>query len=258
MAAPSIFGDQAAALAALRRDRLLTVAQTWFPDAELTDEYLWSKLRAAEADAQRRLRTWFSPRLIVTHDTTDADRAKFRQGEEPVAEEPGYDFDPSLFAAGAWGMMRLRQRPIVKVLRMRFIYPGTQESLFDVPIHWLRIDKKYATVQLVPVGSYVQGQLGGFVISSVGFAGSMPLAVQVVYRAGLENAAEDYPDLLDLLKKMAVLSILDDQYLPSSGSISADGLSQSLSFDASKYHDQIEQKVERLRQSIGGVTMGIL
>ena len=49
-----------------------------------------------------------------------------------------------------------------------------------------------------------------------------------------------YPELLDCIKKKAVLKILGDAFLPQSGSISADGLSESLSVDMDKYHDVVD------------------
>jgi hypothetical protein len=54
---------------------------------------------------------------------------------------------------------------------------------------------------------------------------------------------------------MASLSILEEQYIPQSGSVSADGLSQSVSLDMDKYSEMIETRIERLRQSINGVRM---
>lgn len=258
MAAASLFADKAAILAEMRRDRLLSVAQNWLPDVELDDGYLFGKLRAAEAEASRVLRCFLTPREIVPADLPEAEKQALRDAGETLVEEPGYDYEQGMFQGGAWGIMRLRNRPIIRISRLHFVYPGANSTLFDVPIPWLRVDRKYGTVQLVPLGAYVQGQLGGFVLSSVGFGTSMPFSIQVRYRAGLENAAEDYPDLLDVLKKMAVLGVIEDQFLPSSGSTSADGLSQSLSFDADKAKDTIAKRLEKLRQSIGGITMGIL
>jgi hypothetical protein len=41
--------------------------------------------------------------------------------------------------------------------------------------------------------------------------------------------------------KQAVIGIIEDSYLPQSGSISADGLSQSMSMDVAKYHDTVDR-----------------
>ncbi|KAA5611586.1 hypothetical protein [Rhodovastum atsumiense] len=245
-------------LAEMRRDRLLAVSQNLFPDVETSDDYLWGKLLSAEAQASKALRTFLTPREVVPQDTPEAEIQALRDAGEAVVPEPGYDFDPALFSAGTWGALRLRHRPVIKVHGLKFVYPGTENPIFDVPVQWLRLDRKYGVAQFVPVGTYMQGQLGGFVLSAIGFASAMPLSIQVRYRAGLKNAAEEHPDLLDVVKKMAVLGVVEDQFFPASGSVSADGLSQSLSMDTSKYEDIIEKKLARLRQLIGGVVMGRL
>lgn len=258
MPAPTLFADRAATLTEMRRDRLLSVAQNYMPDVEVSDDYLWGKLRSAEGQASKALRCFLTPREVVPQDMPEEKKQALRDAGETVVEEPGYDFDPGLFSAGAFGALRLRHRPVLKIKGLQFVYPGTSNPLFDVPVEWLRVDRKYGHVQFVPVGTYMQGQIGGFVLSSVGFASAMPLAIQIHYRAGLEDAAEEHPDLPDLLKKMAVLAVVEDQFLPASGSTSADGLSQSISWDAEKYQGSIDKRLERLRQSIGGITMGIL
>lgn len=255
---PSVFGDAAGAVAELRRDRLLSVAQNWLPDVELSDGYLAGKLLAAEMQAQRALRAFLTPREVYATGTKESDIAALRAAGHAVVEEPGYDYDPRLFARGTWGALALRHRPVIKVHGLTFVYGPGDASLYGVPPDWLRVDKRYGRVQFVPTGTYMAGQLGGFVLSAAGFARAMPLAMRVRYRAGLEDAAGQYPDLLDTIKKMAVLEVINDQFLPASGSTSADGLSESLSWDAGKYQDAIDHKLERLRQSIGGITMGCL
>lgn len=254
MSAPTtVFADQAGVLAELRRDRLISVASNYFPNVTLSDDYLWSKLMSAEAQASRALRTFFTPREVYA---TGADPAMVAALQGPTYEEPGYDFDPSMFTGGSWGAIDTRWRPIIAVRSIIFTYPAAASLLFSVPVEWLRIDKKYGRIQFVPMGTFMSGQLGGFVVSTLG-SFQMPLMVQVQYLSGLQNAAEDYPDLLDVIKKMAVLSIIDDQFLPASASTSVDGLSQSLSLDASKYQDGIDKKLERLKQSIHGIMLGI-
>ena len=57
--------------------------------------------------------------------------------------------------------------------------------------------------------------------------------------------------------KKAVLKILEDSFLPQSGSISADGLSQSLSVDMEKYHDMIDRTLNGGKGSNGGLMTAI-
>ena len=92
----------------------------------------------------------------------------------------------------------------------------------------------------------------------MGGGGTVPHMIQVRYRAGLENAARDYPDLVDLVQKAAVLRMIEDAFLPQSGSISADGLSRSTSIDAAKYHEQVDARLDRLRDALSGVRCLVL
>ena len=82
---------------------------------------------------------------------------------------------------------------------------------------------------------------------------SKPDMVQLSYTAGLANAAQDYPELIDVVKKKAVLSVLADSFVPQSGSISADGLSQSMSMDLGKYSEAIDEIIHGPKGSNGGL-----
>lgn len=241
------------AIARLRQDRLLQVVETYAPGATFSDDYLWDKLRAAEADAERRLRVFFSPVEIIPQgsdeDTDALDAANVRW-----IEEPGYDFDPDLFKGETWGLIETRQHPIIRIDAIQFAWPAPgMGSAFTVPQSWIRIDKKYGRINLVPTQNLLTLPLNTFILSALSGGRSVPLMMQIRYAAGLTNAARDYPDLTDLVQKMAVLNLLADLFLPQSGSISADGLSQSLSLDLDKYRQGIEDRLETLRQAIHGV-----
>lgn len=241
------------AIARLRQDRLLQVVETYAPGATFSDDYLWDKLRATEAEAERRLRVFFSPVEIIpqgSNEDTDAlDAANVRW-----IEEPGYDFDPDLFKGETWGLIETRQRPIIRIDAIQFAWPAPgMGSAFTVPQSWLRIDKKYGRLNLVPTQNLLMLPLNTFILSALSGGRNVPLMLQIRYAAGLKNAAQDYPDLVDLVSRMAVLSLLADLFLPQSGSISADGLSQSISFDLDKYRQGIEDRLETLRQALHGV-----
>ena len=256
MAYPTLFADKDQAVKELRRDRLVSAAANLFPGVPLDDDYLWRKLMAAEAQASRALRTFFTPRQVYSTYSDTGTMAMVNASPLPLYEEPGYDFDPSMFMGGAWGAIELRNRPAIAVQSIAFNYPQQVDTIFQVPLEWLRMDKKYGRIQFVPLGTFLTGQLGTYILSAIG-SYQMPLMVQVAYTAGLTNAVEQYPDLTDTIKKMAVLSIIEDQYLPASASTSIDGGSQSLSFDADKYQDGIDKRLTRLRQSIQGIMLGV-
>lgn len=58
---------------------------------------------------------------------------------------------------------------------------------------------------------------------------------------------------MDLIQKMAVLRIIEDAFVPQSGSISADGLSRSFSADAAKFAARVDDQLDALRQSLHGI-----
>jgi hypothetical protein len=87
---------------------------------------------------------------------------------------------------------------------------------------------------------------------------NIPQMMHIRYTAGLKDVFTDYPDLVDLIYKMAALRMVEDAFLPQSGSISADGLSQTLSIDVDKYEATIEGKLDTLLQSLHGARMMIM
>jgi hypothetical protein len=87
----------------------------------------------------------------------------------------------------------------------------------------------------------------------MGAGRTVPQMIQLRYTAGLRNAAQQYPELVDLVQRMATLRILQSQFVGASSSISADGLSESRSLDLDKFQGDIDQHLERLRQVIHGV-----
>ena len=233
------------ALPRIRADRLVGVAATYFPGQELSDDYLWEKLCAAEAAAERALRVFFCPTEIVPQGSDEVPTTRW-------IEEPGYDYTPDMFSGDRWGLIETRQRPIISVTSMVFAYPGLTGNNFTVPPDWFRVDKKFGRINLVATTSVMTMPLNSFILSVLGGGRMVPLMLQIRYRAGLTDAATRFPDLLDLIKKMAVLSLLEDQFIPGSGSISADGLSQSISFEAAKYQEAIDHKLSTLRDAIHG------
>lgn len=249
----ALFPDLPAAVLTLRQDRLMQVLETWLPGVVFSDDYLADKLRAAEADAERQLRVFFGPVEILPHgwpeDTAALDTAGVRW-----IEEPGYDFEPDLFAGERWGLLETRQRPILHVEAIQFAWPAPgQGVLYRIPESWQRIDKKYGRINLVPTQDLIALPLNTFLLNAFGGGRRVPLMIQIRYRAGLTDASLHWPDLIDLVKKMAVLSLLNDGFLPASGSISADGLSQSKSFDLNAFAGMIDHKLETLRQALHGV-----
>lgn len=253
MASPSIFPNQAQAVASLRADRLMRMAKTYFPDVTFSDAYLWEKLRAAEKDLERALRVFFTPREMIPPGTPQDERDRLLAEGKVLEEEPGYDYDPAMFQGNTWGHISLRQRPAQAVHRIWFAYPQATSDIWVVPPAWVRLDKKYGRISLLPGDGLMTVPLNAYILRALGGGRTVPLMMQIRYTAGLVDAAENYPDLLDLIKKSAVLAVIEDEFLPQGGSISADGLSQSLSWDAEKQREALAPKINRLRDAIHGI-----
>lgn len=244
------------AVDAMRADRLMVAASGAMPSITVTDDYLWGKLRAAESEIAHELRVPLVPTAFFPGTPTYDEIAALNG--MPWAIDPGYDYEPASFSANdKWGMLKLRNKPLQSVSRVRFAYPGGSGSHYDLPLDWLRMDRKYSTVQFVPSSTAFVAPLNAFVMQAIGNGRTIPLAIKFTYVAGLTNAARDYPELLDVVMKKAALKIIEDAFLPQSGSISADGLSQSMSNDMEKHHDTIDRVLNGGKGSNGGLMAAI-
>lgn len=251
----ALFPNRFTATQKMRRDRLLLTAVGVMPKVEISDDYIWDKLIAAEAAMQRRLRVKFQPTkyfpLQPSQEEIDALNGM------PWELDPGYDYSADGFWGDAWGMFKLRNKPVISVDRLRFTYPAPAAGLFDVPADWIRVDAKAGTVQLVPSAVTVSVPLASLIAQAIAGGRTIPFMMQATYVAGLQNAATEWPDLVNLVMKQAVLDILGDAFLPSSGSISADGLSQTLSVDMEKYYDSIDRTIDGPKGANGGLMTAI-
>lgn len=235
----------------IRRDRLMAATAGILQDVKVSDDYLWDKVRAAESDLSHILRVPLVPtRFFPIQPTADEIAAL---GTMAWDIDDGYDYEPTMFERDKWGYIVTRQRPVISVQYMRFAYPTQNEGFFNVPLDWLRVDSRPGHLRIVPTNSAVLMGTAGFAMTTLINRRNIPAMVQVSYTAGLANAAADYPELLDVIKKKAVLKVVADAYLPQSGSISADGLSQSMSVDTSKYSDAIDEIINGPKGSNGGL-----
>lgn len=240
----------------LRSDQLVLMAQSVFSAANLTDDYLWSKVLAAEASMKHTLRVPLVPTQFFPTQPTDDDLAALPAGM-PWEIDPPYDHDPAFFDGDRWGFLVTNNRPLISVSMMRFAYPSPVSGIFDVPSEWLRVDQKYGQIRIVPTSLTISFPLAAFMLTAVSSGRVVPQMVELTYVAGLADARKDYPELLDAIKKMAVLLIIQDAFLPQSGSISADGLSQSMSIDMEKYRDTIDSIINGPKGSNGGLMTAI-
>ncbi|EGC0267580.1 hypothetical protein H8U31_001331 [Salmonella enterica] len=226
------------AVADMRADQLLVASSGAMREVKLTDNYIWQKLRAAESELAHKLRILLTPHQVFPQAPTQ-DEIDALDGMPWMVETP-YDYSPTMNDRDKWGYFITRQRPIISVQRLRFKLPSQDSQYFDIPLDWLKLDQKYGHVRLLPTtnASLVTSSMLGF--TALTWQSIIPNMLNLTYQAGLKNAEEDYPELIDAVKKMAVVKIITDLFLPQSGSISADGLSESMSTDISKYQDQID------------------
>ncbi|HED34954.1 MAG TPA: hypothetical protein ENJ08_12215 [Gammaproteobacteria bacterium] len=252
----SLFNDQAAIVSEMRDERLIAVAQSYFPDITLSDSYIYNKVLAAEVDAEERLRVFFEPVEVYPEGTPQSELDAIPPTTRYI-EEPAYDWDPEFFRGERWGFINTRHRPVIAVDSIRFVYPSTDVRLYQFPNEWIHVDFKYGHIRIVPMGDGSL-PLNAWLLQVHGGGRTVPHMIRVRYRTGLKNARRDYPHLIDLIKKMAVIRILDDQFLPQSGSISADGLSESVSIDTKNYKESVAAEIDSLRQFIHGVSMVLL
>ncbi len=240
-------------VAKFRSESLPSAAR--FMSAPVSDDYLWAKLKAAEADAQRELHVFLVPTVLFPNDPTQAEIDALAGA--PWAVDPGYDYDQDITQPGGWSFIALRQRPVITLESIKFSYPS-MGTVFSVPSEWIKVDKKYGHVRFIPTSNAFTTPMGGMMIGAMGMQ-SAPQFIEIRYTAGLKDAVNDYPDLLDLVQRMVLLRLMSDAVVSASESISADGLSQSKSApDLDKMQAGIDRQMETLRQRIHGVPLMVL
>lgn len=239
----------------LRNDRLVAAASGILEDVQVSDDYLWDKIRAAESEIGHQLRVPLVPTRVFTQQPTQEEIDALDGLAWLVESAPDYQAD--MFERDKWGYIVTRQKPIISVESMRFVYPTEQNGYYDIPLNWLSIDYKYGHIRIVPTNNAVLTGLAGLVMMNMAAGRTIPSMVRIIYTAGLTDVATKYPELLDAIKKKAVLKIVGDAFLPQSGSISADGLSESMSVDLDKYHSAIDHIINGSDSSNGGLMAAI-
>lgn len=229
-----------------------------FPVGALSDDDIWLNLVQAEAELAHELRVNLAPMTIVPEQAPSFEIDALEAAGTPYRKEAAYDYDPATWTRDAWGFIALKNKPVVRLDSVRFAYPGPDNTVLDVPPDWCRLDHKYGHLQIVPTGTLMQfGPLYTYMMTAISSGRLIPGMVQIRYVAGI-NAARDYPDLIGLAQRMAMLRLIKGAYMPQSGSVSGDGLSQSSSIDSAKWQDEIDAEIGRLRDTIHGIRFGVL
>lgn len=260
----ALFPDQTAAIGDLLAQMALGAGQ-YINMAALTQNMVWDKLVAAEVEAERLLKTFFDTVQVIPDTALPAEIEALETAETRYITIAGFDYDPAMFYGERWGIMRLPYKPVQQINSVTISFPAPFLMNYTVPIEWIRIDRKYGDLQLVPTTSAAVSPVGAFALVAIGGAVTYPQAIGVRYACGLSNSsgkvatsfAQEWDDLIDVVKRMAIGKIMKMAYLPSSASISADGLSQSNSFDPKKWQDQIDADLFGPKGSNGGLFTSI-
>ena len=170
-------------------------------------------------------------------------------------QEAAYDYDPDFFRGEHWGYIVTKEKPIISVTSVNFNYPSPTNNIFSIPHEWIRLDRKYGHIRMVPAAMAFSAPLSAFIMQALGGGRTIPFMIQVRYVAGLSNITKDYPDLIDVIYKMAIFKLLFGSFLPESGSISADGLSQSQNMKFESWRKEIENNLNSMREAIHGIRL---
>ena len=216
----------------------------------LTDDALWQCLLAAETDLSRRLGVSLSPVEIFPDPPTDDELLELNGN--PFLIEPGYSLPPNFFGVGKFGAFRLRQIPVVEIKELNLVYPNTGISVFKIPLDWIRCDYKYGLIHIFPSSLLTTTPLSIFTMQALTAGMEIPCMIRVRYTAGLTNVQTEYPDIIALVKRMAILRIINDAWIPMSESISADGLSQSQNNDLEKLQKLVDGQIGTLKDRLLG------
>lgn len=250
-------------VADIRADQLVMSAGSIFPSVKVSDDYIWRQVRSAESALSHTLRVKFEPTAFFPSQPSADELAALPNGM-PWAIDPGYDFEPDFFSPDKWGFIKTRDKPLISVTSIRFAYPSSVKNFYDIPHEWVRFDPKYGHIRLVPTSGGYTAPMMVYMRQAIGGGSSVPFMIEVRYIAGLTDIPKNYPEILEAVKKMAVLKMLQDAYLPQSGSISADGLSQSVSVDMDKYHSNVDRMINGangnggLMAAIHGIRMAVM
>jgi len=243
-------------LSEIRRGPLKLSSASYGVIAKIDDDILWQKLQAAEADLQRRLCIPLVPTRIFMSAPSGDDISALNG--MPYLVEPGYDLTPDFFAPGNFGCFRLRQTPVISVLDMWLIYPNQGGANFQIPNEWLKIDYKYGTIHVFPSAKSITAPISLLTMQAIGAGYTVPYMIRCDYVAGIDTTTGQFPDVLDLVKRMTVLRLLQDGFLPQSESVSGDGLSQSISADIGKLSGDVDDKIDTLKTRLAGPVWGVM
>lgn len=246
-------------LPSFRTGRLATLCcSTGIDPSKLDDDFLWEMMVEGEAQLAVALGIDLQPTEYFPVVPPTPDEIVALAGR-PWKVEPGYDCTPNFFSASSWGTTKLRTKLVTAIHRVQVVYPPQPQPIFTVPPSWVLFDAPGSVLQIIPGGSGAsEVPLSVFVLQTLTSGYTVPHMLRVRYTAGLTPEHEFYQLIRGLALRQGAVRVLMNSFIPQSGSISADGLSQSASMDVSKYQDALDAEIESLHQRLKGPIWGVL
>lgn len=243
--------DGAAVTALTARINLMRGQFPIVPDPALLIE----QLQAAEGEARRKLGIFLRPTEVFSV-VAPAGEVAALEGK-PYVIEPAYDMPPDWFQVGSFGMLKLNHPQVSKVTSLELRHPSYQAEAYKIPIEWVQLVGRAGLINVVAGGAGASSlPLNIFTLQAMGSGYTIPHMIRVRYTCGLTD--EFKPEVVKLVHRTAILSLLADAFTPQSGSISADGLSRSTSQDLSKHRGEIDDAFAGLRERIHGPIWGVV
>ncbi len=187
----TIFTNQTEIVAELMRDRVLNSLGSYLNPAALNPDYLYAKLLAAESEASHTLRVYFQPTVIVPDDTPQSELDAMESADIVYATEASYDYDPDFFSGESWGYIVTKQKPIISVQSIVFAYPVPEQQFFQIPSEWIRLDKKYGHIRLVPAAMAFAAPLSAFIMQALGGGRTIPFMIRIKYISKYEDMIDN-------------------------------------------------------------------
>lgn len=245
--------------------RMGPMIQTYFGGVAPSPLLLSAKLDAGVAELQRKLRFPVVPTYVFPGPASGpigampaAEQQFMPDPAMPFMAESGYDLPPGFLGVAQWGAISLYHRPVQQVLRVDFTYPGMPGASFTCPESWLQLDRKGGRIHFFPVTGYADAPISMVALQAVYAAQTIPLMVKVRYVAGIDPSLSENADVVEAAYRMAMIQLLRDTFLPQSGSVSVDGLSQSVSADIDKLSGSLDSTLDVIRERVIGLTYGVL
>jgi len=164
--------------------------------------------------------------------------------------EPGYDYEPDLWSAQRWALIKLRHGPVRQIDRVVFRWPGGTR-IWQVPADYISMDRK-GSINIKPGNNPAMLSFNAYMLSIFAGGIGLPHSIVIDYQIGFtpQELDANEQDLVEAIRLRAVLLLggVITQIASGGGlqseSIGTDGLSHSRGLGSGKwgvYSGVIEQ-----------------